>query len=493
MKTIISNAATIAALCSTLLSGCIEDSRPEYESGGGVAVKFHTSISKTRAVNDLWEWGDQIGVYMIPADPAAPADPAGSADPDWASLELFAENKRYAHDLDEGSKNANVVFEGADEENTIVWPGGNKKFDVVAYYPWRSTDDITAGYIYPIDLSSQTPQKDIDLMWSDNVRGMSTGSPTLGFGHMLSKLVFNVTDKEGESLVGMTSTFEGLPTTADFSLQSGGIVTGSEGGIAPFAGADAGADDPNDDDVSERAIVEAVVLPGEYPDGYTVTFNLEGGGKALFTIEDPVYLPGKRYIYNIVLTPPSGGDASFGADGDVDQIVDWSEGDDEDKGDYPEEVQITGPGDDTAGEASAAWGPMSLGEASSGGFAVGGDGTLDGSVYKLSPGGVMTITKPGCTGIVSVTTGMKNSQGSVGVIQSVRVGSHELVIDHDNNAATPAQTSFEVPNSTDPNPTYTFRTADGAAVSGNLVVTVATKAGNMNPISVNSLGTNTGI
>jgi hypothetical protein len=484
MKTNFLNAATTAALCSILMSGCIEDSRPEYDSGGGMAVKFRTSISKTRAVNNLWESGDQIGVYMIPSDPAAPG---------WSSLELFAENKRYVHDLEDGSQSANVVFEGADEDNIIVWPGGKRKFDVVAYYPWRPTDEIAAGYLYTIDLSNQTPQRDIDLMWSDNVKEISSGSPALGFSHKLSKLVFNITDKEGESLVGMTSTFEGLPTTASFSLESGGIVTDTEGGITPFSGATAGVDDPDDNDIPERAIVEAIVLPGEYTDGYTVTFTLDGGGEAVFTVENPVYLPGKRYIYNIVLSPPSGGDASFGADGDIDQIVDWSEGDEDGKGDYPEEIQITDPaGGDTGGEPSAAWGPFDLGGGSSD-FTIGGEGTPDGSIYKLSPAKVMTISKSGCTGIVSVTIGMKNGLGSVGVIQSVKVGSHELVIDHDNNAATPAQTSFDVPNVYDPNPAYTFRTADGVPVSGNIVVTIAAKNTNPNPISVNTFGTNIGI
>ncbi len=249
-------AAIFAAFFSVNLCGCISDAdlRTGGEPVAGSAVEFPTTISKTRAFDDKWEWGDDIGVYMIPAS----EKPLTS----WSSIEPYAVNKRYTHDMDEDdAPDDKVIFTGVDADNTILWPGDERKFDVVAYYPWRET--IDGGYILPVDLSDQTSQKDLDLMWSNNVKECSSGAPALGFVHKLSKLVFNVSDVTGASLDGMSATFDGLPTTASFSLAAGGIVDKTEGSVEPFEGYLRSTDDAVDDDgVDESAIVEAIVLPG---------------------------------------------------------------------------------------------------------------------------------------------------------------------------------------------------------------------------------------
>ncbi len=313
-------AAIFAAFFSALLSGCISDdgSTRQSEPVAGIAVEFPTTISKTRAYDDMWEWGDDIGVYMIPA--------AETPVTNWNTIDLYAENRHYTHDMDQGDvPDKKVVFTGFDKANTILWPGDERKFDVVAYYPWRET--IDGGYLYPVDLSDQSSQKDIDLMWSDNVKGRSSGAPTLGFVHKLANLKLNVTDTTGASLDGMTATFDGLPTSASFSLATGEIVGGTEGEVEPFEGHLLLTDDAvGDDDIRESAIVEAIVLPGSRPAGCTVTFTLEDGQQALFTVTAPVYVAGNRYTYNIRLTPPAQQGASFGVDGELKQITQWVDG-----------------------------------------------------------------------------------------------------------------------------------------------------------------------
>ena len=458
------------------LSGCISDnSSPE---GGnpvaGTAVEFPTTISKTRAFDDKWEWGDEIGVYMIPA--------SSTARHNWSGIELYAANKRYIHDMDEGDEpDDEVVFSGFDDANTIMWPGDKRTFDVVAYYPWTSS--VTGNFLYSVDLSDQTSQKEIDLMWSNNVRGQSSGAPALGFVHKLAKLVFNVTDSTGASLDEMTSTFDGLPTTASFDLSAGEIVEGTESGFEPFEGnLHSTSDDNGNDEVAESAIVEAIVLPGSHSGSYTVTFTLKDNEQAEFTVASPDYVAGNRYVYNISLTPPVQEGASFGADGGLEQIAPWDDGEG-DEGTYPGEIPKTNdPG--TGGELSDMW-RTDQGVQFASPVTVAGGVWAAGS-YKIT--GDMTITKPDCEGIASVMV-ILTSSGTQTTIGSVTVGDHALAIDHDSSSATPPVESYTLPvTSTETN--FVFKTTDGKPHSGDVTIQIAIGGGSAN---VYGFGTNTDI
>ena len=139
MKTTFKTAIS-AALCSTLLCGCIEDTETN-ESTRGTAVRFATTIPKTRAYDNKWEYGDNIGVYMLPA---------GSTDWDDPETAPLASNRKYGHDMESGdAATGDVLFSGVDEANTLVWPGGGKQVDFIAYYPWR-TAPVPDDFIYRI-------------------------------------------------------------------------------------------------------------------------------------------------------------------------------------------------------------------------------------------------------------------------------------------------------------------------------------------------------
>jgi hypothetical protein len=446
-------AAACAALCTGLLPGCITDNAAEGVPAGASVVKFQTSIAKTtRATDGVWEYGDRIGVYMIPAD---------TAPEDWDEDKLHAGNKRYETDLNEGENSSRVVFAGADPENTIEWPGKGQTFDFIAYYPWR--EDISDGYVYQIDVSRQTPQRDIDLMWSNNVKGQNSGSPTLKFQHKLSKLVFNVVDETGAPLEGMTASVEGLPAKAGFSLRTGKIIEGTELGGEEFA-----AQVFFNDAEPARAVVEAIVLPGENLEDFAVTFSLADGAKALFKVAETDFLPGKRYIYDIALTESGDGEATFGVNGDPDQIDLWEEGD---VGDYPGEIRVINPGNAPGGEASGPWLSGFLDVSDD--FNVEG-GSLEGDDYEVRAGNNMIIIKPGCDGVVSVT--ITGAAGN-GVIRSVKVGDHDLVAATDHS-----QKSLAFSNRGD----YTFLTPDGKSRSGDLRIIIEATG----LVSVEGFGTN---
>lgn len=473
--------AASAALCSVVLTGCIKDNGRGEEPGRGEPVVFQTTIAKTRASENRWEYGDRIGVYMI-------SSPSSG---EWDSTPPLAENKLYVHDLEEGQTSENVIFTGFDTANTIVWPGGEGLFDIVAYYPY--TAGIRSGFIYLIDLSDQEPQKDIDLMWSDNVKGRASGSPALGFKHKLSKLVFNVTDLGGESLAGLRSTFEGLPHRASFSLPAGEVIADTSGGTEPFDGELTGLGSVEveaGEGTDNLAVVEAIVLPGDYGDGYTVTFLLGDGSRAVFEVEDAEYEAGMRYIYNISLVSSDGDPASFGeAEGGLKQITGWGEGGSNEE---PVELPLVDPGETPGDDLSASWGPMPLTNDAS--MTVEG-AEIENGECSLSSGGKLTISKFGCEGIVSVTISISKSPAK-GTISSVKVGGHNLVIDHDGNPATGEITSSPIEGGRyEGGPfLYTFHTADGKPLAGDIEVVIDVAEGEgLRRMSVGGLGTNTDI
>ena len=472
-------AVIFTALFSAPISGCISDGNPQEGKTpvAGTPVEFPTTISKTRAFDDLWEWGDEIGVYMI----SAAEEPRS----DWDGIDLYAENKRYTHDMAEGAEpDDRVVFSRFDADNTIVWPGDGRSFDVVAYYPWRA--DIGDGYLYQVDLSDQSSQRAVDLMWSNNVLDCSSGAPALGFVHKLSKLMFNVTDTTGASLEGLTATFEGLPTTASFSLAAGDVVGGTESGVEPFEGFLAPTSDEDGDGVNESALVEAIVLPGSRPEGYTVTFTLAGGEQALFTVTAPDYEAGNRYVYTINLTSSANQGASFGSEGGAKQITGWSDGEG-DPGVYEGNISKTGRG--SGGGLSDAWStdpgvqfasPVTVSS-----------GMWGGTSYRLS--GQTTIIKPGCQGIASVSVKIKLTSSSTdanATISSVKVGNHSLTIDHDGDPGTQPVDSFNIPVTTDPTD-FVFRTTDGKPRSGDVKIEISRGSGT-GTLDLYGFGTNTG-
>ncbi len=287
-----------------VLAGCRQT--PET-APARVGAGFTTSIGTyaTRAADDHWEAGDEVGVYMMPA--GVPL-----------SENALALNRRY---ITTGTSALGAAT-AADE---IFYPDNGAAVDFVAYYPWRET--IT-DFTYPVNVATQNPFAAIDLLWSDNARGFHKGDPTaaMSFTHRLSKIVLRIAD-DSERVADPAVTIEGIATTAEFSL-----VDGSLSNIA----------DPADVSMIVSAAgdhsfaAEAIVIPA---DG--VEFTL------LFTIGDKIYrkpvtvdlVAGKKYIYNVTVTD------KLYMEGEGD-IVDWDEQPGEDlEFDVKEMVQLPWNGD----------------------------------------------------------------------------------------------------------------------------------------------------
>ena len=194
-----------------------------------------TSGIQTRAYDDQWEKGDEIGIFGF-TQGDAPAQ---------------------AH------TNVRYVTTGGDgaftpDGTTIYLPTDGSSLDFVAYYP--HTTDLENG-IYTVDVENQSDLSTIDLMAAGTqTADRSKNTVAFNFGHKLSKIVltfkpgdgmalselagmkvqltnqqpkatFDVTQPDGEVVVGTN-------TPATLTLNTDADGTSSEGIVLPSANFD---------------------------------------------------------------------------------------------------------------------------------------------------------------------------------------------------------------------------------------------------------------
>lgn len=267
---------------------CNKDNDYKGDGDGRVAVKFQSSIQGTvqpRAAGSTWANGDQIGIFM---------KNAGQALSD-ANIVDNAKNKRYETISGNGSF---TPLSG----NTIYYPeSGN--VDFVAYYP-HSTNTKLNNFVYEVDVTNQTSQEDIDLLYANNATGLNKGTPnaTLSFSHKLTKVVFNVSAGTGvANLNGLTIKIAGMKTKADFALANAALtVDGTSTADINVKTTTSGTD----------VIGEAIVIPVTDAGGSVVTFTIPSVGSFTWTIPASTeYEGGNKYSYDVELKNTGGGAA----------------------------------------------------------------------------------------------------------------------------------------------------------------------------------------
>lgn len=195
--------AMFAVFAAFATSSCTtNDDYSEWDDGSKEQkVTFRSVVKelKTRATDSQWADGDQVGVFMTKANEA-----------------VATTNSAVKYIAKEDGQ-----LTPADENQSHFYPKDGSAVDFVAYYPYK--DGLTNN-VYKVDVSDQTNQPAIDLLYSDNVKAATkeTQKPVLVFTHKLSGVKLEVS-KDGTipSLDGLKVTIKGVKTTADFNLASG--------------------------------------------------------------------------------------------------------------------------------------------------------------------------------------------------------------------------------------------------------------------------------
>lgn len=283
------------AMLILLGTACRKDNATDVVNESRTAVQFSSSINgqiKTKAADNSWNANDAIGVFMKTGT---------------GLTNVLSANKVYLTLGDGEFKPSNV-------EQTIYYPEDGKTVDFIAYYPFNQS---LSGNNYAVNVSAQSNQAAIDLLYANNAVGLSKSSTNanLVFSHQLSKVEFTVKNGTGVAdLNGLSVSMTDLKTNADFDLATGNITPQSQkGAILTKTGVKNGA-----------TVAEAILIPTTDETGIKVVFTL---GVKTFTWALPAgtkFEKGKKYSYEIELkgegTVPVGTAAFIKA-----SIINWND------------------------------------------------------------------------------------------------------------------------------------------------------------------------
>lgn len=252
-----------------LLFNCSSCSK---QNGGEPPVSFEKSlivrsnIEGLRAKETSWEAGDKIGIYVVNSGSAIGA----------SNIYNGADNREYV------TKNADGRFSPVGDGISLV-PG--QRVDVYSYYPYHN---VGQNYTLDLNISDQSDLSKIDLLYSGNVKGLSSQRPIadLTFTHQLSQLQVTAKANEGADINGLEIIVGEVLTNATYSL--------AEGKITHLADSKASIKMYHDSDDKNSVVRRAILLPGQKLEGLVYTFKF--GDKSLTYTEKSttILAPGTR-------------------------------------------------------------------------------------------------------------------------------------------------------------------------------------------------------
>ena len=298
----------------------------EAELASNGQINFNVTAGSTRVVNDVFEEGDKIGIYVTDYTKDAPA-----------ALQVSGNR----------ANNEGVVYNGDKwvAERSIYW--GEGKSDIYAYYPYINnvTDVDEFPFSIATDQDAEGAYEASDLLWA-KAEGVaeSDGAVQLEMKHTMSRLVVRIMageDYKGSLPKDATVHLHSTVTDVLFSFDNGSVVKDPYAsaksikmhnrGIHTFADGKA---------VVYEAIVAPQMLLGTVP-------LLEINSKSVsYLLEDMFnFKPGVSYTYTAVLNTSTtsikidigcttddwnnigggtGGDSSEGGEGGDESSIDLS-------------------------------------------------------------------------------------------------------------------------------------------------------------------------
>ncbi len=205
----------LGALLGFMVVSCSKEGRDLANHEQSNVAKFSTAAI-TRVVNDTWQDGDEIGIFMIQNQ----------------SMVSEYTNVKYSKN---GLDGASTSFKAAGNE--IFLPTTDVAAGFFAYYPYSST---IQGSTISVDLTNQSNPADINLLIAsvvDNggeVYNNRKNDITLQFKHALSKLTINPIAGEGflpSDFQNMIVTIKGHTTSANYNITSEELVPSQKIGL----------------------------------------------------------------------------------------------------------------------------------------------------------------------------------------------------------------------------------------------------------------------
>ena len=252
----------------------------------GKEVRFTSNVvlptysSSLRIVGHKWEAGDAIGVYMF----------------DKNSYAVVGGNNNVMYFTEYGGSTGNFVA----HDDKVYFPANGREVRFMLYHPYS---DLTNGTTYKVDVSKQTYQSEIDLLYSFDASAtydsdIEIRRVPIDFERQLAKIYINIKngeDFQGYDLMHMKVYITGLNTKADFNLLTGKLSNLSK--ISPITPSVIIAGGGN------VYSGEAIVIPTSDVRNARIVVNLNNGkGSFAWNINERSFEKSKKYTYNITVS-----------------------------------------------------------------------------------------------------------------------------------------------------------------------------------------------
>lgn len=256
------------------------------------SVEFSSNFAAPTRVNgSQWEYGDEIGVYMI-KDMGVITNPS--------DIIAGSQNKRF-------QVRPSGRYNPYDTSQAIFHPLTNEfgdEFDFVAYYPYTA-DDLMDGFKIPINIANNKPvlTGTGHSVWYDYQDPNVNQQPVkLDFKHEMARIKLNIFPGEGftdNDLYGLHVSFRNANAEGEFDISTNQFVGDILQKDVSFKIAREGDSAtlviiPNTEDISFR---EIVFRPRNFSDkpnqeAYDLTYEVPA---------DVRYQAGKEHVYNVTL------------------------------------------------------------------------------------------------------------------------------------------------------------------------------------------------
>lgn len=276
----------LGLIAGLAFAGCKNEVTDIINNTAGTTVSFTSSIIKSRAIDNNWEAGDEIGVYMQNADDAT---------------SYLNTNVKYT--------NSEETIDGFTSDTPITYPGGDVTLvNFMAVYPYN--ENVTDGN-YSFTLGDNLSDNDIMYASSPLVEA-GTNNVDLTFKHKLSKIVLNIKDENGNPLNDATVSIDKQCKEGVLNM-SDGTVTAKE--AAEYNSSLQFVNKTNGQ-------YEAIVLPDEAREGRIILVNTSDNKIYRCPIDNISFDSSKRYTFPVVLYSK---DPSVEQPGLVPDIDDWTD------------------------------------------------------------------------------------------------------------------------------------------------------------------------
>lgn len=273
---------TIALLAGmALLAGACADTDTTGEAT--LAVQFTPQLKNhqaaTRAAGTSWTADDKVGIYMVP------------------NRSGFSANAPFGQYQVSGA-GTSVGLVPVTAGQTLYYPANGDNVNFIAFSPYAEPTGNKVTYSGFANQSDQTLMEAVDALYSNEEEAFNrtSGSASLTFSHVMSKLVVKVTTADAESeqidLTKLDITVTGLPASASLNLSNGEVEAASTKTDVQLL---------HTDDTDER-IATAIVAPHNGMSGRSIIFKDDENTFSFSIPSTHAFASGKVYTMEFVAT-----------------------------------------------------------------------------------------------------------------------------------------------------------------------------------------------